>query len=89
MRSFAAASRCLLGLLANFIISVGVAGINLYYIVQQAHHHDFCNVDGFVGVFFQQVCHNGHMPGMFRIIFLSAVVGEVGLPENIFFLVDF
>jgi len=31
----------------------------------------------------------GHMPGMFRIIFPSAVMGEVGLPENIFFLVDF
>lgn len=31
----------------------------------------------------------GHMPGMFRIVFPSAVMGEVGLPENIFFLVDF
>ena len=57
--------------------------------MNEAHEHDPAYIHLFVCVFPQKVSHDCHMPGMFCIVFISSVTGQVSLAENIFFLVYF
>ena len=79
---------CLLGRKPLFIVGVGVAGVDLHDIMDQAHQHDLRHVHPLVRVFLQKICHNGHMPGVLRVVFAAAMPREMGLAEHILLLVD-
>ena len=70
------------------VVSVGVTCVNLHHIVQQAHEHDPRHIHRLVGIFLQQIRHDGHVPCVLGVILAAAVAGEMRLPENVLLLVD-
>ena len=65
----------LLGLLGFLIVGVGISGVDLHHIMDEAHQHDFCDVHLFIGVLLKEIGHDGHVPGVFGVIFTAAVPG--------------
>ncbi len=86
IRSFSGIFAGLLGLATFLVVGEGVSGIDLHDIVDQAHQHDLCDIYGFIGIFAEKVGHDGHMPGMFCVIFPAAMAGEMCLAQDISFL---
>ena len=77
-----------LGLQSFRIIGIGIPGVNLHDIMNKAHDHDFSDIDRFIGILPQQVGHDGHMPGVLGVVFIPSVSGQMGLPEDVLFLID-
>ena len=71
------------------IVGIGISGIYLNDVMDQAHQHYFCNIHFFIGILAKQICHDSHMPCMLCVIFVPAMTGEMCLPENILFFVYF
>ena len=79
----------LLGRFAGLVVGIGISCINFYDVVDQCHHHRPSHIKRLVGIFPQQPHHHGHMPRMFRIIFLPSHVCQVSLAQNILLFVCF
>ena len=77
----------LLGGQAGGVIGVGVAGVDLHDVVDQRHHHGLRHIDLPVSILLQQVDHDGHVPGVLRVILPAAVAAEMSLAKNVFLLV--
>ena len=71
------------------IIRIGVTRIDLHDIMEQAHQHDLCDIDRLIGIFLQKICHYGHVPCMLCIVLVSSVSGQMRLPEDVFFFINF
>ena len=78
----------LLRSLGRFVVSVGIAGIDLHQIMDQTHDHHMGDVNRLVGVLLQQIRHDRHVPGVLGIVFLSSVAGQRRLAKDVFLLVD-
>ena len=74
-------------LLRLIVVSVGVARLDLDYVVDQKHRHDLQDIDLFGGIFVEKHRHQRDMPGVLRIVLPAAPVGEISLPEDLLLLV--
>ena len=79
---------CFLRLQVLLVISVGVARVDLYDVMDETHEHDLRDVDLLVGVFPKQISHDRHVPGVLRVVFVPSVPGKVCLPEDVLLLID-
>ena len=73
----------------RLIIGISIPCINLHQVMNQQHGYRPQQVNGLIGVFRQQNGHQRNVPGMLGIVFLPAASGEIGLPPDLLFLVDF
>ena len=56
--------------------------------MDQKHRHCLKNINLLIGISRKQNRHDRHMPRMFRIVFVSALTGQVRLAENILFFIN-